>query len=112
MGTQPADAEAPVYPVDAATLAAAFDAHVMIQPRTTRLAGGPDELWVTYVQRSRVFGFPDYVSVRVFDLPEGGATIAIYSRARFGTSDLGVNFARVQDWVAGLQPLARGAAAG
>ena len=108
MGDQPADAAAPAYPVDAATLAAAFDAHVMAQPRTTRLAGDPGDLWVTYVQRSLAFGFPDYVSVRFFDLPDGGATLAIYSRARFGTSDLGVNFARVEDWVAGLQPLARG----
>jgi uncharacterized protein (DUF1499 family) len=112
MGTRPADAAAPVYPVEAAVLAAAFDAHVIAQPRTTLLAGGPDALWATYVQRSRVFGFPDYVSVRFLDLPEGGSTLAIYSRARFGTSDLGVNFARVQDWVGGLQPLARGSADG
>lgn len=107
MGSQPADAEAPVYPVDSATLATAFDAHAMAQPRTERLAGDVNSLWMTYVQRSRVFGFPDYVSVRFFDLPGGGSSLAVYSRARYGQSDMGVNFKRVQAWVEGLQPLAR-----
>lgn len=108
MGPVHADAASPVYPVDAATLAAEFDQYALSKPRTSRLAGQPDALWVTYVQRSRAFGFPDYVSVRFFDLPGGGATLAIYSRARFGTSDLGVNRERVEGWVDGLKPLARG----
>ena len=51
--------------------------------------------------RSRVWGFPDYVSVRV--LPgdaEGTSTLAILSRLRFGRSDVGVNAARMQTWLA------------
>jgi len=102
MGSEPADAVAPVYPVTAAQLAAAFDQMAMAEPRTRRLAGSPAEGQVTYVQRSRLFGFPDYVSVRFFDLPEGGSSLAIFSRARFGSGDLGVNRARVEKWLAAL----------
>ena len=71
-------------------------------PRTTVVAGRPEELFVTYVQRSAVMGFPDYVSVRAVAI-EGGATLAIWSRARFGRSDFGVNAARVRRWLAVLE---------
>lgn len=56
---------------------------------------------MTFVVRSRAFGFPDAISVRA--LPEGaGTTLAIWSRSRFGGYDWGVNRARVERWVAAL----------
>ncbi len=62
------------------------------------LAGSAEEGHVTYVVRSRVMGFPDFVSVRL--LPEGAGTqINIFSRSRYGMSDLGVNTTRVQHWL-------------
>lgn len=83
-----------------------LDAVAMAEPDTTRLAGSPEELWVTYVQRSRIMGFPDAVSVRA--KPDGGGSrLAIYSRSRFGQSDLGVNAARVKRWLAALPEEAR-----
>jgi uncharacterized protein (DUF1499 family) len=101
-GAAPWDAPAPVYAATAAELAAAFDAVALGQPRTTRLAGGPPALEATYVQRSLLWGFPDYVSVRAIDLGEGRATLAVYSRSRFGYGDMGVNRARVEAWLAAL----------
>lgn len=98
----PADAPAPVFRATATELARAIDAVALAEPRTRRLAGDPDSLWTTYVQRSRLMGYPDYVSVRVIDLGDGRATLALYSRARFGYSDMGVNSARVARWMAGL----------
>ncbi|MEL6267324.1 MAG: DUF1499 domain-containing protein, partial [Pseudomonadota bacterium] len=59
------------------------------------VAGSAAEGFVTYVQTSRIVGFPDYVSARTV---EGG--IAVWSRSRYGYSDLGVNRARVEDWLA------------
>jgi uncharacterized protein (DUF1499 family) len=77
----------------------------MSEPLVQRLAGGPGEDWTTYVLRSRVFGFPDYASVRVLDGAAGTSSLAIFARARFGRSDLGVNRARVEKWLAALTPM-------
>ena len=51
----------------------------------------------SYIARTALWGFPDYVSVRVVEA-EGGARYAIWSRSRFGSSDLGANAARLADW--------------
>lgn len=65
------------------------------------IAGSPAEGHVSYVLRSALMGFPDVVSIRL--LPEGAGTrVEIFSRSRYGYSDLGVNAARVAGWVAAL----------
>ncbi len=102
-GAQEMDAPAPVYRTPAENLATRLDMLVRAQPRTQALATSADGLWTTYVVRSRWMGFPDYVSVQAIDLGEGRSTVAIYSRARFGTSDLGVNRARIEDWLTRLE---------
>lgn len=99
------DAPAPVWRATPAELMAAFDAVAMEAPRTARIGGGVDGLHATYVQRSRLMGYPDYVSVRALEASEG-ATLAVWSRARFGQSDLGVNRARLDRWLAAI-PLPR-----
>lgn len=91
------DATPEVFPVSPERLAEAIDGVALAEPRTARLAGGPQDLWMTYVQRSGLWGFPDYISVKVIPT-EGGATWAAFSRARFGTSDLGVNAKRLARW--------------
>lgn len=97
-----ADMESRIYPLAIGTLSRAFDAVAASEPRVSRLAGNPDEGFVTYVARSRLIGFPDYVSVRV--VPAGdGVALAIWSRARFGYGDGGVNQARVERWIEGAE---------
>ncbi len=96
--------EAPVFAASPEAVMEALDAVAMATPRVTRLAGNVAERHVTYVARSRLWGFPDYVTVQV--LPEaetGGATVAILSRLRFGGSDMGVNRARVEAWLGALE---------
>ncbi len=95
------EGDAPPLRVDLdPTVAAARVAEVILgTPRTTLLAGGDD--WATYVTRSALWGFPDIASVRITPAGEG-AEVAVYSRARFGRSDLGVNRARVEGWRAAL----------
>ena len=100
-------ADAPVYGLPATELALALDAVARATPRTNRIAGAPEDLWTTYVVRSRIMGFPDYVSVRIAGLDDATATLAIYARARFGRSDLGVNRARVENWLAALRHFER-----
>ena len=87
---------------DPAALMARWHAVAVAAPRVTVVAGAPGDLFVTYVQRSAVFGFPDYVSVRAVAV-EGGASLAIWARARYGYSDLGVNAKRVGRWLAALE---------
>lgn len=98
---QGGDAVSEVRPLSAADLAARFDAAAMADARVSRLSGGPEQLFTTYVQRSALMGFPDYVSVRAVEV-EGGAALAIWSRSRYGYRDMGVNRARVERWLAAL----------
>jgi hypothetical protein len=90
-----------VLPMPPAEALAAFDAAAMAEPRTVRLAGSVAEGRITYVSRSRLWGFPDYTTVAA--VPEGaGTALVIWGRARFGQGDLGVNAARIGRWVAAL----------
>ena len=74
----------------------AFDA-VAREAGAERLAWEPEAGRATYVDRSRVFGFPDYVSVKA--APDGeGTRLAAYSRLRFGREDMGVNRRRLAAW--------------
>jgi uncharacterized protein (DUF1499 family) len=95
------DELAQVHSLSPQELLRRFDSVALDQPRTRRVAGSPEEGRVTYVQRSRVFGFPDYISVRAVEAP-GGAALIVWSRSRFGFGDFGVNRARVEDWIAKL----------
>lgn len=70
----------------------------MATPRTTLLAGGPSEGMATYVTRTKIVGFPDYTTVKQTD-----DALEIHARLRFGRSDMGVNRARVEKWIAALQ---------
>lgn len=74
---------------------AALDRIARETPRTQVLAGSVAEGRVTYITRSRVFGFPDYTTIAGV-----GDDLVIWARLRFGRSDLGVNKARVEGWLA------------
>ena len=61
-----------------------------------RLAG--DDTHATWIARSRLMGYPDYISLRL--TPEGeGTRIQALSRSRFGYGDQGVNAARLARWL-------------
>lgn len=66
----------------------------------TVLAGGG--LHTTWISRSRLMGYPDFTSVRL-EPAEGGVRLIALARSRFGQSDLGVNRARLDRWLAGLR---------
>lgn len=85
-------------PTDALTK---LDAIAMAYPRTIRLAGTPADLRITWVSRSRLMGYPDYITAEVSQSPDG-TRLDIVSRQRFGNADGGVNAARLKDWLANL----------
>ena len=68
-------------------------------PSSHKLAGSLDELHITYVHRTPLMGYPDYISVKAVET-EGGPALVIYSRSRFGKSDFGVNKSRIDNWLA------------
>lgn len=77
---------------------AKLDAIALGTPRTTRLAGSPDEGRITWITRSALWGFPDYTTAEA--MPDGSGTrLTVEARLRFGTSDMGVNAARLRDWL-------------
>ncbi len=51
---------------------------------------------------TRLVGFPDTITVRFLETPEGGSTLAAYSRSLYGRSDLGANKKRLDAWLAEL----------
>ena len=98
----PADTETRLYPEQPRDLLARFDAVTRLQSRTRVVAGDLDSLMITYVQRSRVVGFPDYLTVKAV-VREGGTGLIVWSRSRYGRGDFGVNRARVEAWLAALE---------
>lgn len=98
------DAPAPVYEANPALIASALDDFAMRQPNTTRIAGTPEQGWMTYVQLTPTMQFPDYISVLVIEIADQGlTTVAVFSRSRFGHGDLGVNRDRVLGWLSTLE---------
>ena len=102
-GMPGADIESPLFQGDLRAVARRVDAVAVRDGRTRRLAGNVDQGFVTYIVRSQWMGFPDYVSLKIVPQPDGRFALAIWSRSRFGYSDLGVNRARVERWLAALQ---------
>jgi uncharacterized protein (DUF1499 family) len=92
------DLLSPVYAETPEALLARLDSMLREEPRVRRLDDGADPRRAAYVALSRVVGFPDYVTVRAVEA-EGGATLAIRSRSRFGYGDMGVNRARLERWL-------------
>ena len=85
------------FPGDGAALLARLDAVALATPRTQRLAGSIQEGRITWVTRSALWGFPDYTTAEA--RPDG---LHVQARLRFGRSDLGVNAARLADWLSRL----------
>lgn len=80
---------------------AQLDTIALATPRTIRLAGSAGEGRITWITRSALWGFPDYTTAEA--VAEGtGSRLTVHARLRFGSSDLGVNAARLRDWLGGL----------
>lgn len=73
------------------------------QPRITEETGGDSrETGAVFVARSKVFRFPDVIDVQAVEAGEGRSALAVYSRAKVGIRDFGVNRKRIEDWLSRL----------
>lgn len=94
-----ADEEGPVYVVSATALRAGVRDILSAESRVELVGDEVDIFRLVFVQRSRIFRFPDTVTVQIFPLSDGTSALAMYSRSNYGRSDLGVNKARVRRWI-------------
>lgn len=90
------DLASPVFEMTPDALMARFKEIALAAPNTALVA--ESDGYATYVQRSKLMAYPDYISVRAVEA-EGGSALFVYSRARYGRSDLGVNEKRVSAWL-------------
>ena len=90
---------------DGTAIMIALNDIILQTPRTQAIAGSVEDGMITYITRSRWWRFPDFTTLeRDVALVEGGPrVISMYSRAQFGTSDLGVNERRLREWLRLLQ---------
>lgn len=91
--------QSPVWQMSPEELMAALDAAALADPRTERIAGAPESGMVSYLSRTRLWGFKDVTTIRVLPAPEG-AGVAVRARALRAGYDWGVNAARVDRWFA------------
>lgn len=97
------DGAAPVFNLSTAKLQAAWDELISEQSRVQVLRRDITNKQIDYVQRSRLLRFPDLITVRFVPVDDTHATLAIYSRSLYGKGDMGVNRARVEEWLAKLK---------
>ncbi|HEX3864872.1 MAG TPA: DUF1499 domain-containing protein [Stellaceae bacterium] len=93
----------PVYPVDAARLYQEWTRLVASEPRVVVLAAEPAVRRLVVIQRSALFRFPDIVIAEFVAVDSDHSSLAVYSHARYGRADFGVNRKRVECWLALLQ---------
>jgi uncharacterized protein (DUF1499 family) len=78
-----------------------LDGIAMATPRTRRIAGSPEDGLITWETRSALWGFPDYTTAQAGS--RGNVSrLDIEARQRFGRGDMGVNAARLLDWLSKL----------
>lgn len=95
------DSVALTYALSPADLLAWVKAVALAEPNVDALDAASDRT-ARFVQRTRLIRYPDTIDIEVFPAEGGRSTLAIYSRSLVGSSDFGVNAARVKRWLAAL----------
>jgi uncharacterized protein (DUF1499 family) len=99
-GVAAAHSESPAFEVSAEMLRERWKAMVERQPRVSRVREDAAAGQIECVERSRIMRFPDTITAEFIPLEEGRSRVAIYSHARYGYRDFGVNRARITRWLA------------
>jgi uncharacterized protein (DUF1499 family) len=98
-----AHAASPVFAKPPEQVIEALKRVALAEPRTTLLAEDRAKHQAALVQKSKTFRFPDFIDVQAVPAGAGRTALAIYSRAKIGIRDFGVNRARVERWLAALK---------
>ncbi|MEH6524532.1 MAG: DUF1499 domain-containing protein [Sneathiella sp.] len=97
----PAKDISPEFEMSAQKLAQMFEKVVLAQERTEKLSESDNqgEIQIDFVQYSALIGYPDTITVRFIELPDGRSTLAVFSRAHYGYRDFNVNENRIKAWI-------------
>ena len=77
--------------------------NIIINDNCEKVFGNINSSLITYVCRSKVFGFPDYISISFKKLENNKSSMSIFSISRFGRHDFGKNKQRIQKWLIKLK---------
>ena len=103
-------ATSPTFAIDTDRLAEHWASLIARERRIAAAFAKPEERRLVLVQHSAALRFPDVITVEFVALGADRSSLAVYSRARYGRYDFGVNRRRVLAWLDRLQQLARPAA--
>lgn len=101
--TAPIDDDCPAFAADWKTVLDALREVALTEQRTSVTDNDLVHRRIQFCQRSQVFRFPDDIKVEAIPLSEFITKLAVYSKARCGFSDLGVNKRRVKRWLSALE---------
>lgn len=95
--------EAPVFDMERDALVTRVHTLLSREPQISVHASSEAGDRLALVQRTPIMRWPDYVDIAVLDAADGGSTLAVYSRSKFGYRDFGANRKRVEGWLSELQ---------
>jgi len=98
-----ANQESPVYSASLSELKRAWQQLIKEQARVSLLYIDQETEQYWYVQYSKVFHFPDIITVQFVRKSAAESSIILYSRAEYGYQDFGVNKKRCKKWMRALQ---------
>jgi uncharacterized protein (DUF1499 family) len=94
-----ADLQSPVFQTTVEQLRDAVVSIAAHEPRTHLLHLDREAMQAEFEQSSRIFRFPDTITVAFEAVDASHASVSIYSRAKLGYYDFGVNRKRVRRWL-------------
>lgn len=97
--------ESPQFNVNAVQLQQICETMIAKQPRVKQLHLCNNHM--VYIQRSKFWRFPDYIDIEILPIDDTHATLAMYSRSRYGYYDFKVNQQRVKDWLKQMAELVK-----
>lgn len=96
-----ADLAVPTYGLPAEALRERLHRIALAEPRCRQIGAEPTLDQEVFEQRTRFLGVPDFIRVQLVGI-DGEISAILYSRARYGLWDLGVNKRRLRRWLARL----------
>jgi hypothetical protein len=100
------DLTSPAFPVEVDRLHALWPQAFQGERGIVTLLEEPNRRRLVLVQHSALLGFPDVITVEFVPLEPNRSSVALYSRARYGKLDFGINRKRVERWISRLEQLA------
>jgi uncharacterized protein (DUF1499 family) len=100
-------ASSPIFSMSEELLADRFDEVIAGESGIVRVTDAKTQNRLVLIQHSVLLRFPDVITVEFVALDADRSSLAIYSRARYGRGDFGVNRKRVQRWLSRLEQMTK-----